>query len=433
MVELERLNNNFNIPNGTVYLVGGAVRDELLGLPVTEKDWLVVGVNPETMLEKGFITVGKDFPVFLHPETKEEYALARTERKTAVGYHGFQFHTSPEVTLEDDLIRRDLTINAIAKDAQGRIIDPFQGQQDLDRKILRHVSDAFIEDPVRILRIARFAARFAHLGFTIADETLALMKQMVARGEVDALIAERIFKEFNRALTEKSPEVFIQILRDCGALKVIFPEIDNLFGIPNPPLWHPEIDTGIHSLMVLQQCARISGDASVRFAALCHDLGKAKTPKNHWPSHKGHEKAGVPIIKELCQRIKAPKSWCELASLSSEFHLHCHRLMEMKPETIVKTLEKLDAFRRPERFEQFLVTCEADFKGRLGWENKHYPQRKQFSQLREAASTIDTKTIVQNCQNPADIAQQIYRARVQAVKEEKQQLINNLDVEYHTP
>ncbi len=433
MVELERLNNNTTIPNGTVYLVGGAVRDELLGLPVIDKDWVVVGATPETMLAQGFITVGKDFPVFLHPQTKEEYALARTERKTKPGYHGFQFHASPEVTLEQDLIRRDLTINAIAKNAQGQIIDPFNGQQDLDRKLLRHVSSAFIEDPVRILRIARFAARFAHSGFTIADETMALMQQMVARGEVNALIAERIFKEFNRALLEKSPEVFIQVLRDCGTLKVIFPEIDRLFGIPNPALWHPEIDTGIHTLMVLQQCARLSEDASVRFAALCHDLGKAKTPKNLWPSHKGHEKAGIAVIKTLCKRLKTPKSWCELACLSSEFHLHCHRLMEMKAETIVKTLEKVDAFRRPERFEQFLITCEADFKGRLGWENKDYPQRKQFSQLRKAASTIDTKTIVQNSQNPAHIAQQIYRARVKAVKEKKQQLLNQQKVQYHTP
>lgn len=433
MVELERLNNNFNIPNGTVYLVGGAVRDELLGLPVTEKDWLVVGATPETMLEQGFITVGKDFPVFLHPQTKDEYALARTERKTAAGYHGFQFHTSPEVTLEEDLIRRDLTINAMVKDAQGHIIDPFHGQQDLDNRILRHVSDAFIEDPVRILRIARFAARFSHLGFTIAQETMALMKQMVARGEVDALVSERIFKEFSRALSEKSPEVFIRVLRDCGALEVIFPEIDILFGIPNPEQWHPEIDTGVHTLMVLQQCAQLSGDASVRFAALCHDLGKAKTLKNHWPSHKGHEKSGVSIIKNLCERIKAPRSWCELACLSSEFHLHCHRLMEMKPETIVKTLEKLDAFRRPQRFEHFLITCEADFKGRLGWENKDYPQRQQFSQLRKAASAINSKAIAQNCQNSTDIAKQIHQARVKAVKQEKQQLLNNLKVGYHTP
>ena len=406
------------------YLVGGAVRDELLGLKVNEKDWVVTASSPEEMLDLGFVPVGKDFPVFLHPQTKEEYALARTERKTAKGYHGFQFHTDSDVTLEDDLIRRDLTVNAIAKDANGKIIDPHGGVNDLKAKILRHVSPAFSEDPVRILRVARFASRFATLGFSIAPETMKLMQTMVANGEVSELVPERVFKEFSRALAEDSPQVFIQVLRDCGALKVVLPEIDVLFGIPNPVKWHPEVDTGIHTLMVLQQAAELTDDPMVRFAAVCHDLGKGITPKQYWPSHKGHEKAGIKIVKKLCERIKAPKDWRELAQLSSEFHLHGHRLLEMKASTIVTTLEKLDAFRRPERFAKFLITCEADARGRTDWEDKPYPQRQQFWDLYLAAESIDSKTIVAESAEPKDIKQNIHAARVTAVKQAIQNIEN---------
>ncbi len=421
------MNKLLNIPNTEIYLVGGAVRDELLGLEVGDKDWVVVGATPEQMLAHGFTVVGKDFPVFLHPQSKEEYALARTERKTAKGYRGFQFNASTQTRLEDDLIRRDLTINAIAKNNTGQLIDPFGGKKDLQQKVLRHISTAFVEDPVRILRIARFAARFSYLGFTIANETLALMKQMVFNGEVDSLVAERVFKEFNQALKEQSPQVFIRVLKDCGALKILFPEIDILFGIPNPARWHPEIDTGIHTLMVLESCARLTQDPATRFAALCHDLGKGLTPRQQWPSHKGHEKAGVTVIKKLCQRMKAPRQWCELACLSSEFHLHVHRLLEMKSQTIVTTLEKLDAFRRPERFEQFLITCEADSTGRRGWQKKPYPQRQQFSQLSEAATNIDSKTIIQQCTNTAQISQRIHKSRVHAVEKKRLDFLTNVE------
>ncbi len=416
MIKQTTLNSNH------CYLVGGAVRDELLGLEVKDQDWVVTGSTPEEMLRLGFITVGADFPVFLHPKNKQEYALARTERKTAKGYHGFKFDTDSKVTLEQDLKRRDLTINAIAKDQSGHLIDPFNGIKDIKAKILRHVSAAFSEDPVRILRIARFASRFHKLGFTIADETMELMKTMVKNGEVDELVPERVFKEFSRALAEESPEVFIQVLRDCGALAVIMPEIDILFGIPNPEKWHPEIDTGIHTLMVLQQAAKLTDDPMVRFAALCHDLGKGITPKNLWPSHRGHEKAGLSIVRALCERLKTPKNWRELAELSSEFHLHGHRLMEMKATTIVTTLEKLDAFRRPERFAQFLITCEADGRGRKDWEDKPYPQRQQFWSLYQAAIAIDRKEIVATASDPKSINKNIYDARVTSVKQAIQKI-----------
>ncbi len=416
------MNKQTTLDNGldpqNCFLVGGAVRDELLGLEIKDKDWVVTATTPEQMKQFGFISVGADFPVYLHPHTKQEYALARTERKTAKGYHGFSFDTAVDVTLEDDLKRRDLTINAIAKDKDGHLIDPYNGQQDIKDKVLRHVSSAFAEDPVRILRIARFAARFASLGFSIAEDTLSLMKTMVTNGEVNQLVAERVFQEFSTAMTESSPEVFIEVLRECGALKVIFPEIDVLFGIPNPEQWHPEIDTGIHTLMVLQQAARITSDPIIRFAALCHDLGKGLTPKQFWPSHKGHEKAGVNVVKKLCLRIKTPKSWRELAELSSQYHLHSHRVLEMKASTIVNTLEKLDAFRRPKRFSGFLISCEADYRGRTGWEDKPYPQRQQFWALLQAANSIDQKQIVSNASDAASIKQNIYEARIQAVKQQ---------------
>ncbi|HSC76690.1 MAG TPA: multifunctional CCA addition/repair protein, partial [Pseudomonadales bacterium] len=336
------------------YLVGGAVRDKLLGLAIKERDWVVVGATPEQLLTLGYKPVGKDFPVFLHPETGEEYALARTERKTAPGYRGFVFHTDTNVTLEQDLYRRDLTINAIVQDEHEQLIDPYGGQIDLQQKILRHISPAFSEDPVRILRIARFAARFHHLGFHIANETLALMTQMVKNGEVDALVAERVWQECERALGEKNPQIFFDVLRQCGALAVIFPEVDALFGIPQPALHHPEIDTGIHTLMVVQQCALLTDDKHARFAALCHDLGKALTPISTLPRHIGHEQKSDAPVLALCQRLGVPNEYRDLALRVAVYHTHCHRALELRAATIVELFENIDLFRRPQRLEPFL-------------------------------------------------------------------------------
>ena len=319
-----------------IYLVGGAVRDEILGYPFTEKDWVVVGATVDDMLAAGYQQVGKDFPVFLHPETKEEHALARTERKTAAGYKGFEVHASPDVTLEDDLVRRDLTINAIAKDENGEYVDPYNGIADIENKILRHVSDAFLEDPVRILRIARFLARYAHLGFSIAEETMELMKEMVSAGEVDALVPERVWQEMKKALSERTPGAFVTSLRDCGALQRILPELDCLFGVPQPEEHHPEIDTGIHTLMVLEQSCLLSDDADVRFAALLHDLGKGATPKKEWPRHIAHEARGADIVKKVCQRLRIPNEYRDLAERTARFHLHYHRALELKPATVSK-------------------------------------------------------------------------------------------------
>lgn len=375
------------------YLVGGAVRDKLLHRPVTEHDWVVVGSSPEQMQQLGFTAVGKDFPVFLHPDTKEEYALARTERKTGHGYGGFSFYCGQEVTLEDDLIRRDLTINAMAQDEQGRIIDPYNGQQDLADKLLRHVSPAFAEDPVRILRIARFAARYHHLDFRVADETIALMRTMVTNGEVDHLVAERVWKETERALGEPNPEIFIEVLRACDALARLFPEIDALFGVPQTAVHHPEIDTGIHTLMSLQQAVKLGANSCTRFATLLHDLGKATTPREEWPRHIAHEARSLPLIKQLCARIAAPKDYKELALLTAQWHTHCHRAQELKPATLLKVLQATDAFRRPERFEQFLVCCEADARGRTGFESRDYPQADFFRQCLLAAKDIDIAAV----------------------------------------
>ncbi len=323
------------------YLVGGAIRDELLGRPVTERDWVVVGATPDAMTERGYKPVGRDFPVFLHPETREEYALARTERKTGPGYRGFVVHAAPDVTLEDDLRRRDLTINAIARTPDGEIIDPWGGRDDLERRVLRHVSPAFAEDPVRILRVARFAARFADHGFTVAPETLALMREMVAAGEADALVAERVWQETRGALVEDRPEVFIETLRECGALARVYPELDRLFGVPQPPKWHPEIDTGVHLLMCMAQAARLSAEPRVRFAVMLHDLGKGTTPKSIWPSHRGHEERGVGLINALCQRIRAPKDYRELAVLVSRHHGRCHRAHTRPPEEVFELARHL--------------------------------------------------------------------------------------------
>jgi tRNA nucleotidyltransferase (CCA-adding enzyme) len=408
------------------YLVGGAVRDEILGYPYEEKDWVVVGATVDDMLAAGFQQVGRDFPVFLHPKTKEEYALARTERKTAAGYKGFAVHTSPDVTLEDDLIRRDLTINAIAMDEDGKYIDPYGGIADIENRILRHVSDAFLEDPVRILRIARFQARYAHLGFSIAEETMELMKEMVAAGEVDALVAERVWQEMNKALAERTPVAFITALRDCGALQKILPELDRLFGIPQPEEHHPEIDTGIHTLMVLEQACLLSADSDVRFAALLHDLGKGTTPEAEWPSHIGHEARGADIVKKVCRRLRVPNEFRDLAERTARFHLHYHRALELKPATVVKTLEQLDAFRNPGRFEKFLLASEADARGRPGYENRAFPQGAYLRQALTCASAIDIDALRDAGFENLALANKIKEARVKAITELKAQFINRI-------
>jgi tRNA nucleotidyltransferase (CCA-adding enzyme) len=399
-----------------VYLVGGAVRDEQLGIPYKERDWCVVGATPDELLAQGYQQVGKDFPVFIHPNSGEEYALARTERKTGPGYHGFAFDCSPDVSIEDDLLRRDITINAIAKDAKGKLIDPYNGIRDIEQRVLRHVSDAFAEDPVRILRVAKFAARFKRFGFSIAPETFVLMRRMVSDGEVDALVPDRVWKETEAALIGPDVRVFFEVLRECGALRVLLPEIDVLFGIPQPPQWHPEIDTGIHVLMVLDQAEALSSDLDVRFAALTHDLGKGTTPKDKLPSHPGHEGRGCELIRNIANRLPVPKTSRDLALLVAEFHTHCHRALELRPKTILKVLEKTDAFRRPARFEQFLVACEADGRGRAGLENRPYPQADHFRGAYAAAAAVDAGAIAKAHDN-SEIPGAIRRARKSAVSE----------------
>ncbi|HVO46125.1 MAG TPA: multifunctional CCA addition/repair protein [Steroidobacteraceae bacterium] len=371
-----------------VYLVGGPVRDRLLGLPERDRDWVVVGARPEELEQQGYLPVGREFPVFLHPETREEYALARLERKVAPGYRGFTTQFSPEVTLEQDLKRRDLTINAMAQSASGELIDPYGGQRDLQGRVLRHVSDAFVEDPVRILRVARFAARFAGLGFTIAAETQALMRRMVEAGEVEALVPERVWQETERALGESRPDVYFETLRSCGALRVIFPEIDALYGVPQPEKWHPEIDTGVHVMLTIRYAAKINSPTSVRFAVLLHDLGKARTPPAQWPGHRGHEEAGVPLVEALCQRLKVPNGYRELAVLGARHHAVIHRAAELRADTILKLFETADAFRRPERFAELLLVCEADARGRTGLEDRPYPQADYLRTARDAAAAV---------------------------------------------
>ena len=402
-----------------IYLVGGAVRDELLNYPFTEKDWVVVGATVNDMLAAGYQQVGKDFPVFLHPVSKEEHALARTERKTAAGYTGFEVHASPDVSLEQDLIRRDLTINAIAKDVNGTLVDPFHGVDDINNKILRHVSEAFAEDPVRILRIARFMARYAHLGFTIADETLALMTAMVAAGEVDALVAERVWQEMQKALSEKTPAAFITTLRDCGALKRIMPELDCLWGVPQPEQHHPEIDSGIHTMMVLEQACKLSNNPQVRFAALVHDLGKGTTAEKEWPQHIGHEARGAKIVLQVCKRMRIPNEYRDLAKRTARFHLHYHRALELKPATVVKTLEQLDAFRKPDRFENFLLASEADARGRPGYENKVFKQGDFFRQALNVSKTINIDELRELGFENQALANKIKEQRISAVAQLK--------------
>ena len=357
-----------------IYLVGGAVRDELLGYPVAERDWVVVGARPQDLLDKGFRQVGKDFPVFLHPQSKDEYALARTERKSGHGYTGFDVHCDPAVTLEEDLQRRDLTVNAMARDGEGNLVDPYGGRDDLSARVLRHVSAAFVEDPLRVLRTARFAARYAHLDFTIAPETLKLMAEIVDQGELAHLPAERVWTEMERALGERNPDVFVEVLRECGALAELLPELEALFGVPQTAEHHPEIDSGVHTLMALQQAASLSQSTEVRFAVLLHDLGKGTTPEDQWPRHIAHEKRGVKLVKQACRRLKAPNRYRDLALLACEYHLHCHRALELRGRTILKLLNATGALRQPERFEAFLLACEADARGRLGLEDRPYPQ-----------------------------------------------------------
>jgi tRNA nucleotidyltransferase (CCA-adding enzyme) len=406
------------------YLVGGAVRDALLNRSFKDHDWVVIGATPDDMLAQGFQQVGADFPVFLHPKTQEEYALARTERKSGKGYQGFICDFSPDVTLEDDLLRRDLTINAMAQDDDGNIIDPFNGQRDLNDRLLRHVSPAFKEDPLRVLRVARFAARFASLGFNVAEETMALMKAMVNDGELEHLVAERVWVETQRALGESHPEVYFQILRECGALAAWFPELDTLFGVPQPEQHHPEIDTGIHALMSLQAAVLMSDNIAIRWAALVHDLGKGLTPESEWPRHIAHEKRGIKPIKALCKRLKAPNDATTLAILTSEFHTHTHRALELKAETILKLFDQLDVWRRAERFEGFLTVCTADARGRTGLENSPYPQADYLREALVEAHKITAKEMIEQGFQGADIREALFKARTSHLKHWKSEKAN---------
>jgi len=398
------------------YLVGGAVRDALLGRAAGDRDYVVVGATPDKMLALGFLPVGKDFPVFLHPQSKEEYALARSERKTAAGYHGFVFHTDADVTLEQDLIRRDFTVNAIAQDESGSLFDPFNGRQDIENKILRHVSPAFAEDPVRILRAARFMARFAELGFRIAPETVELMRLMVANGEVDALVSERVWQELKRALEEPRPSAFIQTLRDCGALKILFPEIDALFGVPQRIEFHPEVDAGLHTQMVCDMAAKLApGNAMLGFAALTHDLGKALSPKDQLPKHIGHEQSGLEPLANLCQRFKVPADYRDLAEIVCREHLNIHRLDEMKASTVHDLIARCDGFRKPERIDQLGLVCEADKRGRLGLENTVYPSRALLNRYHAAALSVTFKDIDSAGLQGPQISEEMRRARIRAI------------------
>lgn len=396
------------------YLVGGAVRDELLARPTADRDYVVVGTTPEAMLAQGFRPVGKDFPVFLHPQTNEEYALARTERKTAPGYHGFTFHAAPDVTLEQDLARRDLTINAMARAADGTLIDPFHGQRDLSAKILRHVGPAFAEDPVRILRIGRFAARFSD--FTIAPETLALMRGMVAAGEVDHLVAERVWQELAKGLMEDRPSRMFEVLRECGALRRLLPELDALHGVPQRADYHPEIDTGVHAMMVIDQSARRGFALPVRFAALTHDLGKGETPADILPRHIGHEERSVRLTEQVSARLRVPADCRDLALLMARYHGNIHRAADLKASTIVTLFEKTDALRRPERFRQLLETCLCDFTGRLGWEDRPYDSPRLLLAVLDAVNAVDAGKIALACADRADIPERIHQARITAVR-----------------
>ncbi|WP_298925633.1 multifunctional CCA addition/repair protein [uncultured Ramlibacter sp.] len=400
-----------------IYMVGGAVRDALLGLAVHDHDWVVVDATPEQMMAEGYLPVGKDFPVFLHPQTKEEYALARTERKTARGYHGFAFHTEPGVTLEDDLARRDLTINAIAQAADGSLIDPFHGQQDVRQRVLRHVTDSFREDPVRILRLARFAARFAD--FSVAPETMDLMRGMVAEGEADALVAERVWQELARGLMEARPSRMFEVLRDCGALAVLLPEVDRLWGVPQRADYHPEVDTGVHLLMVLDMSARLEAPLAARFACLTHDLGKGTTPADVLPRHIGHEGRSARLLKDVCERLRVPTDCRELADVVAREHGNIHRSGDLGATATMRLLERCDAMRKPQRFEQVLLACECDARGRGGLQEQAYPQRQRLLQALAAAQSVATNSIAAQAQaaglSGPKVGEMIHAARVAAV------------------
>ncbi|MEH6371163.1 multifunctional CCA addition/repair protein [Pectobacterium carotovorum] len=402
-----------------IYLVGGAVRDSLLGLPVTEKDWVVVGATPENLLAQGYQQVGKDFPVFLHPVSRDEYALARTERKSGKGYTGFVCHAAPDVTLEQDLLRRDLTINAIARTERGDLIDPYHGRRDLENRLLRHVSDAFSEDPLRVLRVARFAARFAHLGFQIAEETMALMQKMAHEGELAYLTPERVWKETEKALGTSSPDVYFQVLRDCGALAVLFPEIDNLYGVPAPAKWHPEIDTGIHTMMTVAMAARLSPEIDVRFATLCHDLGKGLTPPELWPRHHGHGPAGVKLVEALCQRLRVPNPIRDLAKLVAEYHDLVHTVQVLQPKTLLKLFDAIDVWRKPQRLEQLALTSEADARGRAGFEENPYPQGDYLREAFRVASQVSSAAVVADGFKGIDVRNELARRRIHALADWK--------------
>ena len=401
------------------FVVGGAVRDALLGLPVKDHDHVVVGATPEEMIRAGFRAVGRDFPVFLHPQTREEYALARTERKTAPGYTGFLFHAAPDVTLEQDLARRDLTINAMARAEDGSIVDPFNGQRDLEARLFRHVSPAFGEDPVRILRVARFAARFA--GFAVAPETNALMRQMVQAGEVDALVPERVWQEIARGLMEHKPSRMFEVLRDCGALARLIPELDRLWGVPQPQQHHPEIDTGVHVMMVVDLAARRGERIEVRFAAMTHDLGKGATPVDQWPRHHGHEAHGVKLVEAVCRRLKAPNDVRDLAVITAREHGNISRAFELRADTIQKLFERCDAFRKPARFEQLLLACECDHLGRTGFEDRPFPQKDYLLQCLQAARAVDAGRVAMDTAErfpaePRRIPESVRKARIEAIK-----------------
>ncbi|MEC7120278.1 MAG: multifunctional CCA addition/repair protein [Pseudomonadota bacterium] len=401
-----------------IYLVGGAVRDAQLNRPITERDYVVVGTTPEQMIAAGYKPVGKDFPVFLHPETHEEYALARTERKNGRGYAGFSFYTSPDLTLEQDLIRRDLTINAMAQTEDGQIIDPFGGLKDLDQRILRHVSDAFVEDPLRVLRVARFAARYAPLGFRIAPETLHLMQQLVNSGELDALTPERVWKETERALEEDRADVYIEVLRTCGALKILIPELDALFGVPQRPQHHPEVDSGIHSLMTLQRACEAQYTTRVRWAALLHDVGKALTPEDEWPRHHQHEERGIDPVREICKRFRVPTAYRELAELVCREHLMCHRVQDLRAGTVWRLLQRLDVLRKPERVEEFIQCCQCDARGRLGLEDRPYPQADFIRQAMQLVRQIRANDLPANL-NGYSIGEALVNARIEAIRQFK--------------
>ncbi len=405
-----------------IYKVGGCVRDHLLGLPIVDIDWVVTGTTVDSMRSAGYQRVGKDFPVFLHPKTKQEYALARSERKTAPGYHGFDFNTDPTITIEQDLLRRDLTINAIAEDEDGNLIDPYGGQADIEKRILRHVSDAFVEDPVRVLRVARFAARFNHLGFKLAPETIQLIREIGTSGELGTLVAERVWSEMSRALGESNPSIFFETLRECDVLASLFPEIDNLYGVPQTAKYHPEIDTGIHVMMALEKSAELNFDNETRFAVLMHDLGKATTPADILPSHHGHEQRGVKLVTSFCKRWKVPKAHTELALITTEYHTHIHRAFDLKPTTLLKLFTKTDVFRKPERFKKMLQACLSDVRGRTDFENNPYPQATFINQLADKLCHADISQIIQSNLDGKALGEAIQNLRLDLIKSEKQVL-----------